>query len=327
MGIFETFSKRMRRKARAGQAEVYQYDTLPRALKVQVIHIWTTAIGTYAPARKPQNGAAAEQGPWTLEAAEPKCNEYWREIHDTMAREQGVFHLGNEKLDPCARCQEFLLKADTGGTLDIIEISFRWIDKNVRKLRPHEKQFAGIKQEPDDAIEELNYRFREHGVGYQYVEGELIRIDSQYVHSEVVRPAMALLQKSSFHGASDEFMRAHEHYRKGRHKEAISEALKAFESVLLTICQLRGWSCGPTATAGRLIETVFTNGLIPPDLKSHFTALPSLLQSGLPSLRNRHGGHGQGSEPVTVPAYLAAYALHLAAANIVLLVEAHSARS
>jgi hypothetical protein len=317
MGIFETFSKRMRRKERAGKAEAYQYDTLPRALRIQVIHIWTTAVGVYAAARP--NGLAGGH-------PEPRSNEYWKEIHDTMARELGVFHLGAEKLDVLARCQEFLLKADTGGALDIIEISFRWIDKNVRKLRQHEKQFAGIRQEPDEAIEELNHRFREHGVGYQFVEGELVRLDSQYVHAEVMKPAMALLQRASFQGASDEFMGAHEHYRKGRHKEAIAEGLKAFESVLLTVCQLRGWSYGASATAGRLIETVFANGLIPADLKGHFTALPSLVQSGLPSLRNKHGGHGQGATTVAVPAYLAAYALHLAAANIVLVVEAHLGR-
>lgn len=317
MGIFETFTKRMRRKEREGRTEVYQYDTLPRALRVQIIHIWTTAVGAYTP--PPPNGLAGVH-------LEPKSNEYWKEIHDTMARELGVFHLGPERLDPFARCQEYLLKADTGGALDIIEISFRWIDRNIRKLKQHEKQFAGIRQEPDEAIEELNHRFREHGVGYQFAEGELVRLDSQYIHAEVVKPALALLQRTSFQGASDEFMRAHEHYRNGRHKEAIAEGLKAFESVLLTVCQLRGWSCGATATAGRLIETVFANGLIPADLKGHFTALPSLLQSGLPNLRNKHAGHGQGAMTVSVPAYLAAYALHVAAANIVLVVEAHLAR-
>ena len=31
----------------------------------------------------------------------------------------------------------------------------------------------------DDAIKELNYRFKEHGVGYQYESGKIIRIDSR----------------------------------------------------------------------------------------------------------------------------------------------------
>jgi hypothetical protein len=62
-------------------------------------------------------------------------------------------------------------------------------------------------------------------------------------------------------------------------------------------------------------------------MQSHFTALRSTLESGLPTVRNRggRGGHGQGSDVVDVPDYLAAYCLHLAATNIVLLIEAHNA--
>lgn len=35
-----------------------------------------------------------------------------------------------------------------------------------------------MKQEPDYAIKELNYRFKEPGVGYEYINTEIIRIDN-----------------------------------------------------------------------------------------------------------------------------------------------------
>ena len=60
-------------------------------------------------------------------------------------------------------------------------------------------------------------------------------------------------------------------------------------------------------------------------LASHFSGLRSVLESGLPTVRNKQGGHGQGENPVVIPSYLAAYALHLAASNIVMLLEAHKA--
>ena len=47
-----------------------------------------------------------------------------------------------------------------------------------------------------------------------------------------------------------------------------------------------------------------------------------VLKSGLPKVRNEAGGHGQGSKLKRIPEYIAAYALHLAATNIVMLVEA-----
>jgi hypothetical protein len=81
------------------------------------------------------------------------------------------------------------------------------------------------------------------------------------------------------------------------------------------------------ATASKIIDVLFKNNLIPSEMQSHFTALRSTLESGLPTVRNQpgQGGHGQGSDVVEVPDYLAAYCLHLAATNIVLLIEAHNA--
>jgi hypothetical protein len=42
-------------------------------------------------------------------------------------------------------------------------------------------------------------------------------------------------------------------------------------------------------------------------------------------VRNKNSGHGQGLFAKKVPDYFAGYALHLAATNIVFLVEAHEA--
>ena len=68
---------------------------------------------------------------------------------------------------------------------------------------------------------------------------------------------------------------------------------------------------------------MFENGLLPPDQRGHFEAFVRALEKGLPVLRNDHGGHGQGSKVQQVPEHLAAYAIHVAAANILLMVKAH----
>jgi hypothetical protein len=46
------------------------------------------------------------------------------------------------------------------------------------------------------------------------------------------------------------------------------------------------------------------------------------LKSGLPEVRNNAGGHGEAPDARPVPSYIAAYALHLSAANIVMAVQA-----
>ena len=98
--------------------------------------------------------------------------------------------------------------------------------------------------------------------------------------------------------------------------------LKAFESCIKAICKKRKWGYNEKDTASRLIEIVFSNDLIPPFMQSHFSALRNTLTGGIPTVRNRLSGHGQGSEEVAVPEYIAAYALHLTASNILLLARA-----
>jgi len=175
---------------------------------------------------------------------------------------------------------------------------------------------------PDEAIADLNHRFLQHGVGYQYVSGKIVRIDSQFLHAEVVHPTLALLTDKRYHGANDEFLKAHEHYRKGEVKECLANCLKALESTLKAICKIRGWVFQPTDTAKTLLDTCFKNDLVPAFLQSHYTALKSTLESGVPTVRNKLGGHGQGPQVVAVPPHYAAYALHMTGSAIQFLIEA-----
>ena len=67
------------------------------------------------------------------------------------------------------------------------------------------------------------------------------------------------------------------------------------------------------------------NGLVHRYVETHLAGLRSTLEAGLPTVRNKNSGHGQGLLRRNVPDYFAGYALHLAATNIVFLVEAHEA--
>lgn len=230
-----------------------------------------------------------------------------------------TFHLGNRgELYFGALTHFFLNCTDADRTVDVIELSFRVIDRLVRD----EPGKFNATLSPDDAIEELNSRFREHGFGFEYQSGELIRIDSKFVHREAIKPVLQLLANKKFRGANDEFLKAFEHYRHGRYKEALNDCLKAFESTLKTICKQRRWHVDENATAKVLIDVCLKNGLLPPFLQSQFSALRAVLESGVPTGRNKLSGHGQGSEAVAVPRYFASYILHLTGTTILLFVEA-----
>lgn len=308
VGIYETYSKRLRKRERAEQTDVYQYEEIPPELRVQIVHIWDSIIGSS----------------YVSEHYAPASQKVYGFIQRALCREMGTFSLtGNINDSPEAQCKGLLLHGSTLEVLDVVEMSFRLI-RNLGSVYTWE-DWPPDHEQPDDSINELNHRFREHGVGYQFEGGEIVRVDSQYVHAEVVKPAISLLNTAGFEGASDEFLKAHEHYRNGRHKEAMTEALNAFESTMKAICDKNGWKYDSNATAKRLIEAILDNELVPRYMQSHFTGLRQTLEAGLPTVRNKNSGHGQGIFRRTVPDYLAGYALHLVATNIVFLVEAHEA--
>ena len=151
----------------------------------------------------------------------------------------------------------------------------------------------------------------------------MIRVDSQVIHSEAVQPAFSMLTDPMYAGANAEFLSAHKHYRAKDYKACMNECLKAFESCLKSICDARGWAHNAGDTANRLIEIVFKQKLIPAFIQSHFSALRSTLESGVPTARNRQSGHGQGPKIVDIPEHIAGYVLNLTASNILLLAKAN----
>jgi hypothetical protein len=311
MSIFETFSKRQAKREQAGQPDVYQYDDLPDALRAQIYFILRDTLGRDYERTVGRNHHSSG---------------LWAELHDQMCWELGVFNLDdNARLDAQEKCRRFLLSAPTPKAIDFVEMAF-WVVAQLHDLTDHAAN-PGVQMTPEDAIEELNYRLKDHCVGYQFIGDEIVQVDSQYIHAEAVKPAISLLNTAGFDGALEEFLDAHKHYRKSEMKEAIFNALKAFESTMKAICDENGWTYKEGDTAKSLVKIVLDNGLVPHYMQTHFAGLRSTLEAGLPTVRNKNSGHGQGFLVRQVPDYLAGYALHLAATNIVFLVEAHESRN
>lgn len=202
----------------------------------------------------------------------------------------------------------------------MVELSFRAIVTLTRNFNYLSRTDAA--QRADEAVEELNGRFQEHGVGYQFAGDEIIRVDSHFIHSEVVKPALRLLNQAHYQGVQQEFLNAHEHYRRGNQAGALNECLKSFESAMKAVCDKRGWSYNHRATAREPIQICLDNELIPPYWQQQFASLRSLLESSVPTGRNRLSGHGQGTTPIRIPGHIVSYMLHMTASAIVFLLEA-----
>jgi hypothetical protein len=313
MSVFDLFSKRQK-KLRGEVPDIYIYDDIPKPLRVQIIHILRDTLGS-------ESEFIAGGGDFSY--TYQKVREAYGIINQILCKEYGVFSLVRDPSSDCVVTdlfKYFLNEKDCEKVLDVVELSFRFIDECTRKY-----DYKGIQrasEKADGAINELNTRFKEHGIGYEYRNGKIIRIDSELIHSEAVKPALILLSDKQFKTANTEFLQAHDHYRHGRYKDSLNWALKSLESTLKTICDKRKWPFNPNDTSKKLIEICFQKELISSFWQSHFSALRSTLESGVPTARNQMSGHGDGTKPIEVPQYLAAYCLHMTASTLVFLIEA-----
>ena len=113
MAIFDLFSKRQKR-LRGEVPDVYQYEKLPAELRAQIFHIWGDCFGDRGKERD-------------------HAFETFKSMHLILCREYGLFNLKKNAITGREAMEYFLLtNEDTEKVLDVIELSFRVIDRSVR---------------------------------------------------------------------------------------------------------------------------------------------------------------------------------------------------
>lgn len=314
--MYKLFLERIRN--RDGEPEVYIYDEFPEAFRNQVFYIMTDILDKLG-----------------------VCCCEWDDLHDEFCREKGLKLLGHWNVTRGGygkhNIEQFISEASSPEFLDFLDFVFYIFNGEGREVdvpQYYHNAFVGavenniydtiikeVNNGIDKAIAELNYRFKQHNLGYEFVNGEVIRIDNKMIHQEVIKPALRLLYEEGFDGAEEEFRKAFEYRRKGDNKNAILEAGKSFESTMKTICDKKNYTYDKAKdTAKKLIEILESNNFYPAYMSSHMASLRTTLETGLPVVRNKKAGHGQGSTVEPISDEFVEYALNLAATNIVLLV-------
>jgi hypothetical protein len=283
-------------KESTGTIDVFQYDEFPAQLRQQCLYVISDVLGKF-------DGSGGER---TYEA-----------INDALKRGLGIERLEPLNTHQGTKFAHFVRKKSHVHALDAIELALRMIDVIGESNATDWRKKAARR-----AIEDFNAYCRTAGYGYAWTAGQLIRVDSHLLHAESVVPALLFLSDQRYKHADAEFRNAHNHWRNGRGAETLVDCLKAFESTMKIIADKRGWVIASNATAKDLIRAMFDNGLFPPYYQTYLGGLRSVLESGVPTPRNKAGGHGAGVVPPAVPAALVQYVLHQTAATILFLAEA-----
>lgn len=302
MGLANTYSRRLRASQPDG-VDVYQYDEVPDKIRVQIVGIVIDLLG---------DCSFGNQHSQLL----------WQNLSQYVARDGGIKSLQQHEINSYKfrkNLENYIEEsADLYGILDFCDLLFIYTEK----VKDIVTSYYSYEKKINQAIEELNTYFKESSFGYEYNNNQMIRIDSQHIHKEVIKPVLQLLGDERFKKVDEEYRLAHEHYRNKHIKDCIVACNRSFESMLKTICDLERWEYASGARASDLITLVRKNDLFLDGMANNFNSFVVMLKNGVPALRNDHGGHGEGSVAAEQPLYMAQYMLNLTASNLLFLHEA-----
>jgi hypothetical protein len=307
MSLPPTYSRR-KRVALSSGTDVYEYEKFSGKLRRQIVQIVQDTIGH------------------PNEYSNPDPAIYYARAVKVLREEKGVFSLVRaDEYIPIN--EEFLSwvqsEPDVDTLLDGVEIMLQAME-GLHGRYGADFRLRGATTRPADGIAKINARMMEEGVGYQFADGEIIRMDNEIVHREAVVPALILLRDPRFAAANEEYRNAHAAYRAADYETSIIQCAKSFESVLKVIGGERGWEIDENDPASKLISAAFKAEFIPSYLETEFTGLRVMLESSVPVVRNKSAGHGAGKAPRQVPAHLAAFQIQQTAVVIQFLVQHHS---
>ncbi|MEP7728666.1 STM4504/CBY_0614 family protein [Marinomonas primoryensis] len=325
------YSQRLAESTGVGCQDIFEYNKLPEKFITQLHYLLRNTIGDYQPTA-PYGSQSSDYDGLCIysNVIEQICEE-----HALIEFIQGETNR-DSSLDLIIR---FLrLNNNNVIALDLTERLFFLLENNFKKSVIKRRYTQGssplnsqksIEIIVSEAIHLLNERFKQNNFGFRYEDGILIRIDSEYIHSEATRPALTLLNTSLFEKAHSLFLEAHHKLLKGELVESLVSANKSFEATLRIIIKAKGWNDPSPPVASKLVDECLSKGLIPPYLKAEIDSFRGLFSQGVPAIRNFKAGHAElpdesGKHPHgELTTHLCQYALNLAASHIVFIVECY----
>ncbi|MCM3318013.1 hypothetical protein M3603_15450 [Rummeliibacillus stabekisii] len=264
----------------------------------------------------------------------------WSELEHHLKIEFSKDYLSNEHT-ALKRVLNYFQQTNDMETLYIISTILEKLNKmrvdNLKKAKEGyvstwatfdpEEYYLNEAKKMEETINQISAKLLENGIGYEFINNHIVRFDNQFIHGEIVKEAIQLLQQPEFVNVSVEFMKAHEHYKSGDYKDAITNAGKAFESTMKIICNRLDYEFNSDRdTASKLINILVQNRFIPSYLQDHLSGIQKVLTSGIPTVRNKVS-HGEGDSPIVISPSMVKYILNLCATNIVFLVNIYEEKS
>lgn len=299
MSVFKLYSNRNQ-----PNPERLEYDILPNELRIQFVQIWEQF---FLQEKFPEHISKSTMQELAKILMKEHALEFLPETYykSTIIHRIGIYFKSLEKVEQC---------------IDVIELIILFIENSVKIIAQYGYPYT-LDYSSNEVIEEINERFRIKGVGYQYLNSKILRLDSILLNSDLVEKTFNLLSSKMYSNVNTEFLTAHDHFRHKRNSDSVIWCLKSFESIIKIIANENQWTYKEDYTARPLIQLLFTNNFFPTYTEHPITHFKNFLENSISLIRNKKGGHGSGSEPNVVPDSISQYMLYITGATINLIVE------
>ena len=299
--VFDIYSERTKRTR---LLQIEQYHEIPEPLRNQIFSIISDRIIEFSEWESLWHAFCDEKGKNQQEKS--VSYDYQYDYEAAMAEYQ-------------SRCRKQIEEGAIEDIFDVVDIAFQITDKNIGNRRMSQEDLQNKVESYRQAIEDINKRFERAGVGYRLVNN---RIERKILHLDLALPALDLLRDEVFKNTRDNFNLAHRSYQNGNYGECVSNAGKSFESLLKALCKHENLKHDTNEQIGDLVkilcESLFSSGKFNKKFSQSFKFLSDV--------RAHFGGHGSAPQEET-PDFMARYALHLAATNILFFMQAVEAKN
>jgi len=198
--------------------------------------------------------------------------------------------------------KQFIISTKPEYVLDAIELYSVLIDKPGQR---------------SNFYKECNLIFKSENSPCRVLDGLVIKLDSEFLESEILHKAYELLKDSYFEKACKDFLNARNNLTAGDYSGTITEANNAMESTLKKILNKE------KGEQGDLKKWLMKSGIIPDYFQGFCSHFEGLLQSAF-TIANESSRHGKKEIPDKrneVNYAVASFFIHLVGSLIVFIME------
>jgi hypothetical protein len=251
-----------------------------------------------------------EQARWKLvHAFRDACPEHMRETYAETARalilrDEGLPYLIDGNLNHQADLLDFLLKCED-------ELAPSAIEAIAKVFSSYPYGVPGVMGvigpvNSEGFAQSVNTILREHRIGYELVDHEMIPVASKELHTEVVAPTLRLLSgRSGWDKVESAYQDALAELSDGKPADAITDAGTALQEALVLL-GCKGNALGP------LIKSARNNGLF----AAHDSAMTQAIEGLMNWVSADRSESGDGHHVVAVTIDDAWLAVHVVGALI-----------